>query len=198
MSNFPQNACPGNTLDPNQISKMMSIEEVAKNWVNHFDQMLNDATNMNVPFGLKCLQDKQKGIDSQLTEMVNNLTRLQDQLNKDKETFKANQKKLLETLAETNDELMGSSGSGKNNLNLKTRNFANYFSAKCQAILGDDVLKSGPELGLLGVMQTMNATTKGAAQYNSNKTSIEAELRNDISKMQQAINGWWFGRFLTK
>lgn len=188
MTSMPQNVCSAATPDPNQIAQMITYESISKSWMNYFDQMSNEASNAKTPFGLKCLTDKQKALDSQLTEMVNNLTRLQDQLNKDKETFRANNKKLLEELATTNDELMGASGTGKNNLKLKTQDFAKYFSASCQSVIGEDGLRDGPSMGLLGVMQSLAPASKRAADYNSNRSMIEAEVRNDITKIQNAIN----------
>ena len=122
MATMPQNTCseantsPGETV-PQKISSMMTYETLGKVWGNYYDQMLNNATNAQYPAGLKCLEDKKKKLDSEMTEMINNLTRLQDQLNRDKEIFKANNKKLLEELSQANDELMGAS---KNNLAIRT------------------------------------------------------------------------------
>ncbi len=186
MSNTPQNVCSSASPNPNQISSMITYESISKNWVNYYDQMLNEASNMAVPFGLKCLQDKQKAMDSQLTEMVNNLTRLQDQLNKDKETFKANNKKLLDDMTSTFDELNGSTG--KNNLNAKVIDFAKYFSPNCQSVIGDQALAAGKELGLLGVRQALTSVNKRAADFNSNRTVLENEMRADVEKMQKSIN----------
>lgn len=187
MTSMPQNVCSAASPDPNQIAQMITYESIAKSWMNYFDQMSNEASNAKVPFGLKCLGDKQKALDSQLTEMVNNLTRLQDQLNKDKETFRNNNKKLLEDLATYNDELMGASGTGKNNLKLKTQDFAKYFSASCQSVIGEDGLRDGPSMGLLGIMQSLSPASKRASDYNNNRALIESEIRNDVAKIQAAI-----------
>ncbi len=185
MTAMPQNVCSAASPDPAAISSMITYESIAKSWVNYFDQMMNEASNSKTPFGMKCLQDKQKALDSQLTEMVNNLTRLQDQLNKDKETFKANNKKLLEDMKQTNDELMGSSGG--NNLALKTKDFAKYFSQSCQSVIGEEGLAMGAAKGLNGIMQDLSPANKRAADYNSNKAMVEADLRRDIDKIQKTI-----------
>ena len=189
MTAMPQNVCSAASPDPSAISSMLTYEQIAKTWVNYFDQMMNEASNSKTPFGMKCLQDKQKALDSQLTEMVNNLTRLQDQLNKDKEIFKANNKKLLEDMRQTNDELMGSSGG--NNLALKTKDFSKYFSPTCQSVItsaiGEDALSQGAVKGLNGIMQDLSPAGKRAADYNSNKSLIEADLRRDVEKIQRSI-----------
>jgi len=184
MSAMPQNVCSASSPEPSAISSMITYESIAKSWVNYFDQMMNEASNSKTPFGLKCLQDKQKALDSQLTEMVNNLTRLQDQLNKDKEIFKANNKKLLDDMKQTNDELMGATG---NNLALKTKDFAKYFSQSCQAVIGEESLAMGAQKGLLAIMQEVAPANKRAADYNSNKALIEADLRRDVEKIQRTI-----------
>jgi hypothetical protein len=187
MSALPQNVCEGASPDPSAISSMITYESIAKSWENYYEQMQNEASNMTTPFGLKCLADKKKALDSQLIEMQNNLTRLQDQLNKDKETFKANNKKLIDDMTITNDELVG--GSEKNNLKLKTKDFAKYFSQSCQSVIGADKLgTSAAQGGLLGIMQSLSGTNKQAADYNSNKTLIEADIRRDIEKSQKLIS----------
>ncbi|MBC7712728.1 MAG: hypothetical protein H7177_05290 [Rhizobacter sp.] len=189
MSSMPQNVCSAASPDPAAISSMITYESISKSWVNYFEQMQNPASNSTTPFGMKCLEDKKKALDSQLTEMQNNLTRLQDQLNKDKETFKANNKKLIDDMTATNDELNGSAnGSGKNNLKAKTTDFAKYFSQSCQSVIGDEALAAGAQsLGFIGIMQSMSATNKKAADYNSNRTLIEADVRRDIEKNKKLI-----------
>ncbi|MBC7429493.1 MAG: hypothetical protein H7336_12820 [Bacteriovorax sp.] len=189
MSSMPQNVCSAASPDPSAISSMITYESIAKGWVNYFEQMQNEASNSKTPFGMKCLSDKKKALDSQLTEMQNNLTRLQDQLNKDKETFKANNKKLIDDMTATNDELVGSqNGSGKNNLKAKTTDFAKFFSQSCQSVIGTENLAAGAStLGFVGIMQSMSATSKKASDYNSNKALIEADVRRDIAKNQQLI-----------
>lgn len=189
ISAMPQNVCsetvPNPSQSASQISSMITYESIAKGWMNYYDQMKNPASNATSPIGLKCLSDKSKALDSQLTEMINNLTRLQDQLNKDKEIFKANNKKILEELSQTNDELFGAGQ--KNNLKLKTQDFSKYFSASCQTIIGPDMLKEGNSLGLSNVLLNLSPINKKAADYNSNRTAVEAEVRTDIEKIQQAI-----------
>ncbi len=200
MATMPQNVCSETKPTPQesaaQISSMDNYENVANNWVNHYDQMLNVASNASVPVGLKCLEDKQKAVNSQLTEMVNNLTRLQDQLNKDKETFRANNKKILEEIATANDELLGAAGTGKNNLKLKTADFAKYFSASCQSVIGEQGIAAGPKDGLVGIMQSLSPVNKRAADFNSNKSAIESEVRADIAKFQAAIKNGGLQDFL--
>ncbi len=187
MSNMPQNVCSAATPDPNQIANMITYESIAKGWVNYFDQMMNEASNASAPFGLKCLQDKQKALDSQLIEMVNNLTRLQDQLNKDKETFRLNNQKYIDAMTAMNDELNGAAN-GKNNLNLKSKVFADYFKSQgCQTIIGDETLKEGPRIGLLGILQTLAPTNKRAADYNQNRAMVESEINRDIQAFQTTI-----------
>lgn len=187
MSNMPQNVCSSASPNPSQISSMITYESISKGWVNYYDQMMNEASNMEVPFGLKCLQDKQKALSSQIAEMVNNLTRLQDQLNKDKEIFRANNKLLLDEMTSVNDELNGANGSGENNLKLKALDFNQYFSQNCQSVIGQETLSQGKQLGLLGIKQGLTASNKRAADFNSNRAIIESEVRTDVEKLQKAI-----------
>lgn len=186
MSNMPQNVCSAASPDPMAISSMITYESIAKSWVNYYDQMSNEASNSAVPFGLKCLQDKQKAVDSQITEMINNLTRLQDRLNQDKQVFRDNNKKLLDDLAVANDELMG--GATKKDVNLKTMDFSKYFSQSCQSAIGKETMAEASTIGFNGLLKTMSVKNKSAADYNANKNIIENDIRRDIEKMQNNIN----------
>jgi hypothetical protein len=185
MSSMPQNICTSATPDVNQISTMITYENIANGWVNYYEQMSNEASNATVPVGLKCLQDKQKAVESQLTEMINNMTRLQDALNKDKETFRANTKKMLEELKTTNEELFGASG--ENNLKIKTMDFTKYFSSSCLSVLGDAQVREGAQIGFNGLLQTVIPKSKDASDYNQNRAKIEDDIRRDITKIQQNI-----------
>lgn len=185
MSAMPQNICTSATPDVNQISTMITYENIANGWINYYEQMSNEASNMTAPIGLKCLQDKQKAVESQLTEMINNMTRLQDALNKDKETFRANTKKMLEELKTTNEELFGASGD--KNLKIQTQDFSKYFSSSCLSVLGDAQVKEGAQIGFNGLLQTVIPKSKDASDYNQNRAKIEDDVRRDITKIQQNI-----------
>ena len=185
MSNMPENVCSAATPDPGAISSMITYEAISKSWINYYDQMSNEASNSAVPFGLKCLEDKQKAVDSQITEMINNLTRLQDRLNQDKQVFRDNNKKILEDLAVTNAELFGN---GKNDIGLKTMDPAKFFSNSCQSAIGKDALtKSSGFVGFNGILDIMSAKAKPATDFIQNKNSIESDIRRDIERMQNGI-----------
>lgn len=185
MTNMPQNVCESATPDVNQIGQMITYETIAKGWMNYYDQMSNEASNMKVPVGLKCLQDKQKAVDSQITEMINNLTRLQDRLNKDKDTFRANTQKYVDAITKANEELNGVS---KNNLDLKTKDFTKDFPSSCLSVFGDDVMKEAGAIGYNGLLKTVIPKNKDAADFNHNRPMIEADINRDIARIQQNMN----------
>lgn len=187
MSNMPANACNNTTPDPSQISSMITYESVAQGWMNYYDQMSNEASNATYAVGLRCLEDKQKAIDSQITEMMNSLQRLQDRLNQDKQVFRDNNKKLLEDMNTANDELFGMGDVGKKNLNLKTQDFAKYFSQSCQSVIGKEALKGGTANGLNGILQGLSSTNKAASDFNLNKASIEDDVRREAQKISTSI-----------
>ena len=86
--------CEAPSMMPNQIEMMRSYKDLANNWVNQFDHMMNTAQNSNFPIGLKCLADKQAALNQQLQNTENSLTALQTQLKKDLQVFKENNKKI--------------------------------------------------------------------------------------------------------
>lgn len=195
MSNMPANACTSTNADPNAISQMLTYESIAQGWMNYYDQMSNEASNAAYPIGIRCLQDKQKAMDSQLTEMMNSLQRLQDRLNQDKQVFRDNNKKLLEDMNSANEELFG----GTKSLNAKTQDFSKYFSQSCQAVIGKDNLRSGSQVGLNGILQNYLAgPNKSAADFNLNKASIENDIRREADKIASTIRSGGVDDFLVK
>lgn len=182
MSNMPQNACSANASDPNAIASMITYESIAKGWSNYYEQMSNKNSNLVAPVGLRCLLDKQKAMDSQLTEMMNNLQRLQDRLNQEKQIFRDNNKKLLEEMNTANDELFGQS---KSNLALKTRDLSKIFSQGCQGILAKD--GGGFGNGLNSLLQGMSSPSRSAANLLANKGPIENDIRREVDKMVSTI-----------
>jgi hypothetical protein len=197
MSNLPANACNNPTPEVAQISSMITYESIAQGWMNYYDQMSNEASNSSYAVGLRCLGDKQKAMDSQLTEMVNSLQRLQDRMNQDKQVFRDNNKKLLEDMNTANDELFGAGGASKNNLKIKTQDFAKFFSQSCQSVIGKDRLNSGTkEGGLNGILQGISSTNKAAADFNLNKNVIEDDVRREANKISASINSSGIDDFL--
>lgn len=185
MSNMPKNVCSNSTPEVGQISSMITYEAIANGWSNYYEQMSNKASNSSYPVGLRCLEDKQKALDSQLIEMSNSLQRLQDRLNQDKQVFRDNNKRLLEDMNTANDELFGAN---KNNLKTRTQDFAKLFSQSCQSVIGKDALKSGTAGGLNGILQGMSSNNKAAADFSLNKSVIETDVRREADKIAALIN----------
>lgn len=194
MSNMPQNACTNPTPEVGQITTMITYEAISNGWINYYDQMSNKASNAAYPVGLRCLEDKQKALDSQLIEMSNSLQRLQDRLNRDKQVFRDNNKKILEDMNAANDELFGAT---KNNLNSKTQDFAKFFSQSCQSVIGKDNIKNGTAGGLNGILQGMSSNNKAATDFNLNKGVIENDVRREAEKISAAINAGGIDDWLT-
>ena len=194
MSNMPQNICTNATPEPAQISQMISYEAIANTWTNYYDQMMNRASNAAVPIGLKCLEDKQKNMDSQITEMMNSLQRLKDRLNQDKQIFRDNNKKILEEMNIADQELNGSEG-GKN-LALKTQDLSKLFSQSCQTIIGKDSMKELSSKGLNNLLQEVSPKSKEANDFDLNKGSLEADIRSQTDRLAESIKSQGLGDFV--
>lgn len=187
ISNMPVNVCTGTTVQPAQLSSMITYEAVAQGWMNYYDQMSNEASNTPYAVGLACLNGKQKAMDSQITEMINNLQRLQDRMNQDKQIFRDNNKNLLESMNTANDELFGEGNVGKKNLKIKTQDFGKFFSQSCQSVIGKENIKNGAASGFNGILQGLSSTNKAAADFNVNKNIIENDIRSETNKIAAAI-----------
>ncbi|MDO9182236.1 MAG: hypothetical protein Q7U04_07495 [Bacteriovorax sp.] len=184
MATMPTNVCNNATPDVNKIGSMITYESIAEGWMNYYDQMSNEASNETYATGLRCLNDKEKAMDSQLTEMVNNLTRMQTVLKTDSERFQADNKKILEEMATANDELNGTT---KNNIDLKTMDFSKYFSQSCRDVIGEEKLNGGKERGLNGIFQSLSPVNSAAAKFNLNKNVIEADVTREKDKIIATI-----------
>lgn len=185
ITTMPQNVCSSDKPDPALINSMITYEAIATGWTNYYDKMSNKASNAIYPTGLSCLESKKKALDSQLIEMSNSLSRLQDRLNQDKQIFRDNNKNLLDTLTNNNDELFGSDP-GKKDLK-KSTDFARFFSQNCQSVIGKEALKNGQSIGLNGILQGLSPVNKSAADFNFNKTSIINDLHRETDKISSTI-----------
>ena len=185
ISTMPQNVCGNATPEPTQISSMITYEAIATGWMNYYDKMSNKASNAIYPTGLSCLESKKKALDSQLIEMSNSLSRLQDRLNQDKQIFRDNNKNILESLTNNNDELFGSDP-GKKDLK-KSSDFAKFFSQNCQTVIGKETLKNGQGVGLNGILQGLSPINKLASDFTTNKTSIANDVHRETDKISATI-----------
>lgn len=184
MVNFPKGMCESPSMNANQIEQMSSYKQLANNWVNQFDHMINPAQNAQYPIGLKCLADKQAALNQQLQNTENSLTALQTQLKKDLQVFKENNKKILEELEKNNKELFGLE-SGKVTSEDKLRNLRNYFSPTCQNVIGKDNFLQQP--GLNGILKSVTLTNSDASNYLSNRNAIEADIKRALEKVNNKI-----------
>lgn len=192
MVNYPMNVCTNvNSAKEiasgsagNSLGRMYGMEQAAQNAVNFFDQMLNVASNSPISQGLRCLNDQKKNFDSSMTEMINNLTRLQDQLNKDKQTFQAQTKELLNKYNDLNTELKG--GESKNN-SQKTKNYAALYGQTCRNIIGKDAFSGSNFVGYKGILEVMRTQESSANNFTSNKAKIKSDIDKAIKDMQLGI-----------
>lgn len=197
MSNMPQNVCSNATPDVTQISNMITFEAIAQGWSNYYEQMMNKASNATIPTGLRCLEDKQKAIDSSLIEMVNSLQRLQDRLNQDKQVFRDNNKKLLEDMNSANDELFGTNN-GKGDLKNKTSDMSKLFSPACQTVIGKEFLSQAKANGgLNGILQNVSPMSRAAGDFSQNRAVIENDIRQEANKIASTISKNGVGDFIT-
>ncbi len=183
MVNFPKGMCESPSMNPNQIEQMSGYKQLANNWVNQFEHMLNPAQNSSFPVGLKCLADKQAALNQQLQNTENSLTALQTQLKKDLQVFRENNKKILEELDTNNKELFGTGGN-KNNAD-KLRNLRNYFSQSCQNVIGKENFQAMP--GLNDILKMVTNTNSDATNYLSNRNAIEADIKRALEKVNNKI-----------
>lgn len=186
MQNMPQNVCQV-TSNPQQLATMYGYEAAAQNMINFYDQMLNEATPATGG-GISCLNTQSKKLNSQLTEMINNLTRLQTQLKEESQIFRENNKKLINDLEETNRELMGTAdqGSARNSIEGKTKDFTKMVSPTCQKVLGQS-FQTADQFGFNGLLSAMGNKNRSAYDYSQSKGQLENEIRSQATALKDSI-----------
>lgn len=190
MSSMPANACTNEQpKDPNdalaKMSAMRTYDDISQTWINYYDQMMNEAANGPQPIGLRCLDNKKKAVESQITELINRLTELQTRLNQDKQAFISNNRKILDEFNLINDELNGTNS--KKDLRKTTKDYSKLFSPSCQTAIGKDALTREGFVGFARVKDLMSAKAKDANDFNSNKDRIRQDIERDIQRMQDGI-----------
>ncbi len=187
QQNLPQNVCAP-TNDPYKIATMYNYETEAKKVVNFYDQMMNEATSLtNV--GVACINHQKKNFDSQMTEMINNLTRLQDELKAQSQLFKEQNKQILSDLEEKNAELFGitDKGSSKGTINTKSRDFSKIVSPACQKIIGQNFGQTAEQFGFNGLLKSMGTKNRSAYDFTMSKSQIEDEIKKHAQTLKDSI-----------
>lgn len=186
MPNLPKDVCQM-SMDPAKVSLMYAYEKMSSNMMNYYDQLVNEATRVpNV--GISCMQNQTKKFDDQMTEMINNLTRLQTQLKEEAQQFRENNKGLLADMETTNTELFGGDPGGEQNtVNGKTRDFTKLVSPECQRSVGSGMMGAAAEKGFNGLLQSMAPKNQSANSYMNSRGQIESELKASVQKMKDSI-----------
>lgn len=175
---YPEHACENiNTPADLQQAEMMSKTGFDRTGL--MDQMLSDAQNSIQPVGLQCLKDAKSKQLAAMEDKINNLKAINNNLKKNNQLFRDQNKNLLESMKAVNDELTGSKNSSK----ADAINLSQLFEdPACSEVLTANSYKSG----LRGVRDSMTTPTKGnkgLLDMAKNMAKDEASIKNQI-KMQ--------------
>ena len=179
MSNSVKDFCYAEA-SVNAVNSNNQMKQLADSWINTLNKILNTASNGQTEIGILCLQNRQKSLDDNFQELINNLTRLEQQLNTEKESFRKLNAAILDQMKTLKSELSG--GAEGTNLDTKTKDYTSLFSKDCQTIIANETANLAKSGGLLGISTALTSTKKLANDHNQNKLSIEKEIRRDVQK----------------
>ncbi len=174
ITNLPANACTTSSMNPADITTMMAFETLA--------QLSSQEYERSSVGSIECINTQQKAFNSQLIDYQNNLKRLQDQLKKDAQVFRDNNKKSLADMLSNYNDLNGPGTS----IDARTADYAKQFSPTCQAVLKSKKSGNGNS-GLLGIMNETSADNKAAADFAQNRPMIEAQIIAQANKISASI-----------
>lgn len=182
ITNLPANACTTSSMNPADVTTMMAFETLA--------QLSSQEYERSSVGSIECINTQQKAFNSQLIDYQNNLKRLQDQLKKDAQVFRDNNKKSLADMLSNYNDLNGPGTS----IDARTADYAKQFSPSCQAVLKGKKSGNG-NAGLLGIMNETSADNKAAADFAQNRPVIEAQIIAQANKISASIQTDGIGNF---
>lgn len=179
MSNSVKDFCYAEA-SVNAVNSNNQMKQLADSWINTLNKILNTASNGQTEIGILCLQNRQKSLDDNFQELINNLTRLEQQLNAEKENFRKLNASILDQMKTLKSELSG--GAEGTNLDTKTKDYTSLFSKECQTIIANGTTNLSKAGGLMGISTELAVGKKRANDHNQNKLAIEKEIRRDVQK----------------
>ncbi|MDD0852326.1 hypothetical protein HBN50_04415 [Halobacteriovorax sp. GB3] len=187
-SNYPEGACletPTNDADAAQANMFRQLSVA---YEGYFDQLMSKAQNTTYTKGLQCLDEGKKKLEARFQDKLNSLQALADQIKKDMQLFKEQNKAIKSQMQDLNSELTGK-GSGSQSLAEKQRDFSKYFSNECRNIIGPEKLAPGAKNGgLLGVKNSMAQNNQQAVNFQTNKGAYTKRANDAINDIIEQVN----------
>ncbi len=193
--NFPVNACREIT-DPGALMLAEGLATLATNYDNFYQQLLSPAQNTPVPVGVQCLDENRKQVESELSEKLNALTRLQSQIKKNNQLFRDANAQVLENMRGIKGEL---DGGDENTLAGKGRDLTQFFQdAACQEAMNQGALSEAKGLRGARALFTVGdpPLRTAAAQFQQDEGVIRQHLETQVERIVADIQRDGIDRWL--
>jgi len=175
---YPEHACE-KISNPIELQQAEILSKIGFDRTSLMTQMLSEAQNSSNPVGVKCLKDAKSKQLSAMEDKINNLRSINNNIKKNNQLFRDQNKALLESMKATNDELTGSQNSAKAaSMNIKKL----FEDPACNEVLSANAFGGG----LRGVRDSMTVPTKsgkGLVDMAKNIARDESSIKDQI-KMQ--------------
>lgn len=189
IANMPKGGfCPKDNQDPSMVgfvNNFRSMKSMAEDNSSFFEKLMTDAQNdPNPTSGISCLNDRLKKSMDQMQMQMNSLQDLADKIAKENQTFKEQNKVLIDQMKDIHADLNGGAFTGDQ----KARRFAENFSPACVQYMGGSKIESAKDSGgLLGIRKSQASFNDKATALLSKRPQLEKDLVTQISEFKKAV-----------
>lgn len=189
MATMPSdNMCPKKPDASNfpMLQTYRSMRDMAEQNAHFFEKLLNEGQNSPQMVGVQCLNDRMKRSMDQMQDQINSLQDMADKIAKENQTFREQNKQLLDQMRDINADLNGNT----NNLASKNaKTFGELLNPNCVQYIGGSKLENYKQGGGLMKLRTDQAAFNDLATQTMNKRpQMEKDLISQINLLKKNVN----------
>jgi hypothetical protein len=191
VASIPDNICrsvpvPG---DNGSLMQARMFRSIAIENMSFYEKHLAAGQNSHTPVGLQCIEDNIKRTSSTFDDKMNTIQDLANRVKKETQTFREQNKQLLENMHNLNSELNGTARTQDASQVGQIRQMKDLFPNHCKDIIADsDFTKFQRDGGLLGLRNdSLGPFNDVATKAVNNKSVYEKDLNTYIQKLRSEI-----------
>ncbi|MBT3586246.1 MAG: hypothetical protein HN509_15165 [Halobacteriovoraceae bacterium] len=190
---FPEGmamVCKQGVQDVNQLQQAEMMVSLGIMQDDFYKQLLTKGSSSRVPVGMQCLEDARKNMMSSMKDRMNGLQNIINNIKKQNQLFKENNRPLQENMTDLAGDLFGNKqrAGGRDNRN-DSNTFAKFLQPQCRSMLGGPapLNQLGKAGGLSSIRDKYEEFNHSGAQYLGNKGRIEKDLDRKVQGIAKEI-----------
>ncbi|MBK27095.1 MAG: hypothetical protein CME70_24035 [Halobacteriovorax sp.] len=198
---IPKMACEMSQNLPGVVSQGQQMTLIAQQNIDFYDQLMDEAQNSRMPNGIACLNQALAGVRSSISDRMNGLERMKEQIKKANQLFEEQNKAILEDIKRNGNELFGAKRGKKLDSNQETADYNKLVSPECRDIIvtggggsmNDQIFSDG----LRGIRDgSLGKLNISSAQFVANRGSYERDLNQKVQQIKKDIRKFGVDGFL--